>query len=86
MSGKPLVEYVEKIASTYSTGDMKASSAIVLGCGTGLTSHLLTTTFSQVCNHEHVLFNMSCVCECKNLCMRALMCVLCTDRRSGFLW
>ena len=52
-TGVPLVEFVEDVMKKHAAGGPTAE-AIVLGCGGGLTTLLLTRTFAQVlCAYTH---------------------------------
>ena len=47
-NGMPLLSYVEEVVAKYFSSETR-KSAMVLGCGAGLTSNLLTKTFETVC-------------------------------------
>jgi len=47
-NGVPLMDYVENLVTKYPSQDSQ-KSAMVLGCGAGLTTCLLTKTFDTVC-------------------------------------
>lgn len=46
-NGVPMTEFAEKMVAKYSSKESR-EAAVVLGCGAGITSHLLTKIFARV--------------------------------------